>query len=97
MLYNTNSRLIDKKMKEIDFHKITDVIPFWTAEIRNIGHLFPLTPDQFDLVVVDEASQVNLAEILPAFYRGKRICIVGDHNQLSLKASGLKFFFKQKL
>ncbi len=91
MLYNTNSRLIDKKMKEIDFHKITDVIPFWTAEIRNIGHLFPLTPDQFDLVVVDEASQVNLAEILPAFYRGKRICIVGDHNQLSLKASGLNF------
>lgn len=91
MLYNTNSRLIDKKMKEIDFHKITDVIPFWTAEIRNIGHLFPLTSDQFDLVVVDEASQVNLAEILPAFYRGKRICIVGDHNQLSLKASGLNF------
>jgi superfamily I DNA and/or RNA helicase len=91
MLYNTNSRLIDKKMKEINFHKITDVIPFWTAEIRNIGHLFPLTPDQFDLVVVDEASQVNLAEILPAFYRGKRICIVGDHKQLSLKASGLNF------
>jgi hypothetical protein len=91
MLYNTNSRLIEKRMKDIDFHKITDVIPFWTAEIRNIGHLFPLTPDQFDLVVVDEASQVNLAEVLPAFYRGTRICIVGDHNQLSLKASGLNF------
>jgi very-short-patch-repair endonuclease len=91
MLYNTNSRLIDKKMKEIDFDKITDVIPFWTAEIRNIGHLFPLSPDLFDLIVVDEASQVNLAEILPAFYRGKKLCIVGDHNQLSLKASGLNF------
>lgn len=91
MLYNTNSRLIDKKMQEIDFKKVTDVIPFWTAEIRNLGHLFPLQPDLFDLVVVDEASQVNLAEILPAFYRGKRICIVGDHNQLSLKAAGLNF------
>lgn len=91
MLYNTNSRLIEKRMKDIDFHKITDVIPFWTAEIRNIGHLFPLTPDLFDLVVVDEASQVNLAEILPAFYRAKHICVVGDHNQLSLKASGVNF------
>lgn len=91
MLYNTNSRLIDKKMQEIDFEKVTDVIPFWTAEIRNLGHLFPLQPDLFDLVIVDEASQVNLAEILPAFYRGKRICIVGDHNQLSLKAAGLNF------
>lgn len=91
MLFNTNSRLINKRMKEIDFHKITDVIPFWTAEIRDLGHLFPLKPDLFDLVVVDEASQVNLAEILPAFYRGKRICIIGDHKQLSLKASGLNF------
>ncbi len=91
MLTNVNSRLIDKKMKEIDFKKIIDVIPFWTAEIRHLGHLFPLTPDLFDLVIVDEASQVNLAEILPAFYRGKKLCIVGDHQQLSLKASGLNF------
>lgn len=91
MLTNVNSRLIDKKMKDIDFEKIIDVIPFWTAEIRHLGHLFPLTPDLFDLVIVDEASQVNLAEILPAFYRGKKLCIVGDHQQLSLKASGLNF------
>ena len=91
MLYNTNSRIIDNKMQEIDFRKITDTIPFWTAEIRHLGHLFPLQPDIFDLVVVDESSQVNLAEIIPAFYRGAKICIVGDHHQLSLKASGLNF------
>ena len=91
MLINTNSRLINNRMKTINFNKITDIIPFWTAEIRNLGHLFPLQPDLFDLVVVDEASQVNLAEILPVFYRGKKICILGDHNQLSLKASGLNF------
>jgi superfamily I DNA and/or RNA helicase len=91
MLTNVNSRLIDKKMKEIDFKKIIDVIPFWTAEIRHLGHLFPLAHDLFDLVIVDEASQVNLAEILPAFYRGKKLCIVGDHQQLSLKAAGLNF------
>jgi len=91
MLYSANTKHIDRKMRQIDFQKITDVIPFWTAEIRNLGHLFPLIPDLFDLIVVDEASQVNLAEILPAFYRGKRICIIGDHNQLSLKASGLNF------
>lgn len=91
MLYNTNSHIIDKKMRDIDFRKITDIIPFWTAEIRHLGHLFPLQPDIFDLVVVDEASQVNLAEIVPAFYRGTKICIVGDHHQLSLKSTGLNF------
>lgn len=91
MLTNVNSKLIEKKMNDIDFKKITDVIPFWTAEIRHLGNLFPLIPDLFDLVIVDEASQVNLAEILPAFYRGKKLCIVGDHQQLSLKAAGLNF------
>lgn len=96
MLFNTNSRIIDKKMRQIDFAKITDAMPFWAAEIRNLGHLLPLQPNLFDLVVVDEASQVNLAEIIPAFYRGKRICIVGDHRQLSLKASGLSFSLSKK-
>lgn len=91
MLTYVNSKLIEKRMNEIDFKKITDVIPFWTAEIRHLGNLFPLIPDLFDLVIVDEASQVNLAEILPAFYRGKKLCIVGDHQQLSLKSAGLNF------
>ncbi len=91
MLYNSNNHIINKRMNDIDFNKITEIIPFWTAEIRNLGQLFPLKSDLFDLIIVDEASQVNLAEILPAFYRGKKICIVGDHNQLSLKASGLNF------
>lgn len=91
MLHWTNSKLVLKRMEEIRFSKIIDLFPFWTAEIRNIGQLFPLEPHLFDLVVVDEASQVNLAEILPVFYRGKNICIVGDHNQLNLKATGLSF------
>lgn len=28
---------------------------------------------------------------MPAFYRGNKLCIVGDHQQLSLKAAGLNF------
>ena len=78
-------------MNEINFSNITKLFPFWTAEIKNLGQLFPLQHDLFDLIIVDEASQVNLAEILPVFYRGKNICIVGDHKQLNLKATGLSF------
>jgi hypothetical protein len=91
MLWNVNSKHIQKKMSEIDFNKITNVLPLWSAEIRNLGRFFPLIPQLFDLVIVDEASQVNLAEILPVFYRAKRICIVGDHKQLNLKSTGLGF------
>ncbi|MDR0867378.1 MAG: hypothetical protein LBP75_02745 [Planctomycetota bacterium] len=96
MLRFANSRLISEKMRDINFAKITDIFPLWVGEIRNLGHIFPLQAGMFDLIVVDEASQVNLAEILPAFYRAKRICIVGDHKQLNLKATGLSFSVSRK-
>ncbi|MCK6614032.1 MAG: AAA domain-containing protein [Ignavibacteriaceae bacterium] len=88
--------LIDARMEEIDFKKITDLIPFWAAEIRHLGRLFPMSADIFDLVVVDEASQVNLAEVLPALYRGRSICIVGDHQQLNIKSTGIGFQFSKR-
>jgi superfamily I DNA and/or RNA helicase/very-short-patch-repair endonuclease len=91
MLHWTNSKMVLKRMNEINFLNMTKLFPFWTAEIKNLGQLFPLQHDLFDLIIVDEASQVNLAEILPVFYRGKNICIVGDHKQLNLKATGLSF------
>jgi len=91
MLYFTNAKMVMKRMNEINFTNILQLFPFWTAEMKNLGQLFPLQHNLFDLIIVDEASQVNLAEILPAFYRGKNICIVGDHNQLNLKATGLSF------
>lgn len=91
MLGKTKTSEVQQRMNEIDFKLITDLIPFWAAEIRHLGRLFPMKPDLFDLVVVDEASQVNLAEVLPAFYRGKNICIVGDHKQLNVRSTGIGF------
>ncbi len=91
MLRFTKTSEIQTRMNEINFKLITDLIPFWAAEIRHLGRLFPMKPDLFDLVIVDEASQVNLAEVLPAFYRGKSICIVGDHKQLNVRSTGIGF------
>ena len=91
MLRFTKTSEIQSRMEDIDFEIITDLIPFWAAEIRHLGRLFPMKPDLFDLVVVDEASQVNLAEVLPAFYRGNKICIVGDHKQLNVRSTGIGF------
>lgn len=36
-----------------------------------------------DLVIIDEASQCNLAQILPLAYRAKRLVVVGDPQQLA--------------
>lgn len=91
MLRFVNPSIVSNKINSINFDNVLEVIPFWTMEIRELGKVFPLKSELFDLVIVDEASQVNLAEIIPAFYRGKNIVIVGDHKQLSLGASGLTF------
>jgi len=97
MLGHKKATTINNYMKNINWKSVLDVFPIWISEIRNIGEILPMKPNMFDMVVVDEASQVNLAEILPVFYRGKNICIVGDHKQLSLISTGLTFQLNSKL
>ncbi|QNJ32763.1 P-loop containing nucleoside triphosphate hydrolase [Synechococcus sp. PROS-9-1] len=84
--------------KKIDFAKLFDVFPIVLGEIKALHPYLPFEEEIFDLVVVDEASQVNLAEIMPILFRAKKICIVGDHKQLGIEAGGLYFmnkFFEQ--
>ena len=97
MLHWRRSDKIKKSMGNIDYNLILKFFPIWVCEIRHIGHFFPMKANMFDLVIVDEASQVNLAEIIPAFYRGKKLCIVGDHKQLSLDSTGLNFSLSKLL
>jgi very-short-patch-repair endonuclease len=44
--------------------------------------LLPLTAGLFDLVIVDEASQMFVAEALPLVFRGKQVMIAGDSKQM---------------
>lgn len=55
----------------------------WTCTTLSAAQNFPLTPGLFDLVIVDEASQCSIADVLPVAYRAKRIMIVGGPNQLA--------------
>ena len=90
-LHRVAPKVIIENWEKVDFDLLTDIIPLWCAELRDLGILFPMKNEIFDLVVVDEASQVNIAEIIPAFYRGKKFCIVGDDKQLHLNATGVGF------
>jgi superfamily I DNA and/or RNA helicase len=90
-LRRVSPKAILEYWEKVDFQLLTDIIPLWCAELRDLGIVFPMKSEIFDLIVVDEASQVNIAEIIPAFYRGKRFCIVGDDKQLHLNATGVGF------
>lgn len=53
------------------------------AGIRDYAEFIPLEKDLFDLIIIDEASQVSIAQALPALIRGKKIVILGDDKQFS--------------
>lgn len=43
---------------------------------------FPLSEGLFDMVVIDEASQCDIASALPLLYRAKQLVVIGDPLQL---------------
>jgi hypothetical protein len=54
----------------------------WATSALSTRPNFPCTAATIDLVVIDEASQCSLAQVLPLAYRAKRLVIVGDPHQL---------------
>jgi AAA domain-containing protein len=54
----------------------------WATSALSTRPNFPCTAAAIDLVVIDEASQCSLAQVLPLAYRAKRLVIVGDPQQL---------------
>lgn len=79
---------------KIDFDLLLKVFPIVMGEIKSLHPYLPFKEESFDLLILDEASQVNLAEIFPILFRAKRLCIVGDHKQLGIKAGGVIFLSK---
>jgi len=88
---------IKKAKDNVNWANLLEVFNIWIVDIPNVDRILPMEPELFDLVVVDESSQVNLAQVIPVFYRAKRICVVGDHKQLSLESTGLGFEISNKL
>lgn len=90
-LKRISKKYIQQHWQEIDFDALLDIFPIWCASLREVSNVLPLKPHLFDMIIIDEASQVNIAEVIPVFFRGKRFCIVGDDKQLHLNSVGLDF------
>lgn len=55
--------------------------PCWAMSPLMVSQLLPPKP-YFDVVVFDEASQVQPADAVPAILRGKQLVVAGDEKQL---------------
>ena len=62
---------------------VLSVFPVICSTNLSLANAAPNEPERFDLVILDEASQSDIASFLPALYRGRRACVVGDDQQLS--------------
>lgn len=79
-------REIIKKKKRFprdEFQKLKKSFPCILAGIRDYSDYIPLEPEIFDLVIIDEASQVSIAQAFPALLRAKQIVVFGDRKQFS--------------
>jgi superfamily I DNA and/or RNA helicase/very-short-patch-repair endonuclease len=66
-----------------EFMKLKEAFPCILAGIRDYAEYIPLESGLFDLVVIDEASQVSIAQAFPALLRAKKVLILGDKKQFS--------------
>ena len=81
-------RSVFRKYYEL-FPKLADVLPCWAVTSLSARGRLPLESGTFDLLVIDEASQCDIASVLPLLYRSKSAVIIGDPQQLR-HISGLR-------
>ena len=69
-----------------DYKKIesmlTRLMPICAVTSLSARGRLPFLAGCYDLVIIDEASQCDIASIIPLLFRAKRAVIIGDPNQL---------------
>lgn len=64
------------------FPEIRSLLPCWAVTSLSAKGKVPFAPGFFDLLIIDEASQCDIASALPLLYRSKRAVVIGDPMQL---------------
>ncbi len=65
-----------------DFTPLLETFPCWAVTTQVASESLPLEPGLFDVAIIDESSQCDIAGCLPILFRAKRAIIVGDDKQL---------------
>lgn len=71
-----------EQLARLDAPALTRTLPLWVGTVSEIEQLLPRTPGMFDLVVLDEASQLDQVVAAPVLARAGRAVVSGDPRQL---------------
>lgn len=61
---------------------LLEALPIWLVNLSDLHRVLPMEREMFDLVIIDEASQCDIASVLPAMQRAQRAVVTGDPKQL---------------
>ena len=78
--YSLWKKLVGEQESEIK--ELLSFLPIWVVTNLSAKNSLPLKENLFDLLIIDEASQCDIASALPLFYRAKQVVIIGDPKQL---------------
>ena len=65
------------------FKTLREAFPCVIAGIRELAEFVPMKHEVFDLLIIDEGSQVSVAQAMPAMLRAKQVVIFGDRRQFA--------------
>lgn len=72
----------EQLFEQTDFKVILKTFPIWMVKMSDISSVLPLKPELFDIAIIDEATQCDIASSIPILQRAKKVIIAGDPNQL---------------
>lgn len=87
------------KFESIDFTAVLKAFPVWLTNLSEVNNVLPLKKELFDVVIIDEATQCDIASCLPLLQRAKRAVFAGDQNQLkhvSFLSRGIQNIYRNK-
>lgn len=76
---NLQNRLLEDE----DFTPLMEAFPCWCVTTYAVSGSLPMKSGLFDVAIIDEASQCDIASCFPILFRAKKAVIVGDDKQLS--------------
>ena len=88
-----------KKFDKINFKAVLKAFPIWLTNLSEVKDVLPFQKEMFDVVIIDEATQCDIASCLPLIQRAKRVVFAGDPNQLrhvSFLSKGIQTIFRNK-
>lgn len=72
----------EEYLENVQWKPLLNALPIWLVNLSDLHRVIPPEKGLFSMVIIDEASQCDIASAMPALHRGCRAVITGDPRQL---------------